>query len=384
MSLFRRSYIDPKTKTRKQSDVWWFEFVFDGQRIRESSKSARKTIAAEAEKQRRKDLERARAGLPIEEPSRRIQRVADALKSYEEGYMITHRAKSASWVKERLVHVRRLMDQVLIPDLTEDRVRSYIKTRRGEGAGNRTINMELSCLSRAIGRTWRELWPRVKKLEEASDVGRALSEEEERLLLAAAGKSTSRPLLPFLEVLLWTGMRSDEARTLRWSQVDWEGGEITVGRSKTAAGKGRVIPISDQLKSSLEAHAAWCARSLGPIQPQWYVFPCMRRRVLADPGRPMRSLKKGWATVKEVAGVECRLHDLRHTFCTKLAEEGVPESTMLDMMGHVSAGMLRRYSHIRAQARRDAISAISARGKRVLPESPTVTDGDTEKKPLTH
>jgi hypothetical protein len=31
---------------------------------------------------------------------------------------------------------------------------------------------------------------------------------------------------------------------------------------------------------------------------------------------------------------------------------------MLDIMGHVSAAMLRRYSHIRAQARRDAIDAL--------------------------
>ena len=30
----------------------------------------------------------------------------------------------------------------------------------------------------------------------------------------------------------------------------------------------------------------------------------------------------------------------RHSFCTKLAEAGVPESTMLDMMGHVSPAML--------------------------------------------
>jgi hypothetical protein len=44
-----------------------------------------------------------------------------------------------------------------------------------------------------------------------------------------------------------------------------------------------------------------------------------------------------------------------------LAEAGVPESTMLDMMGHVSAAMLRRYSHIRAKARRDAIAALEGR-----------------------
>ncbi|MBK5294114.1 MAG: tyrosine-type recombinase/integrase [Acidobacteriia bacterium] len=40
----------------------------------------------------------------------------------------------------------------------------------------------------------------------------------------------------------------------------------------------------------------------------------------------------------------------RHSFCTKLAEAGEPESTMLDIMGHMSTAMLRRYSHIRAQA----------------------------------
>ena len=34
-------------------------------------------------------------------------------------------------------------------------------------------------MSRAIGRTWRELWPRVKKWEERKDVGRAISPEEQ-------------------------------------------------------------------------------------------------------------------------------------------------------------------------------------------------------------
>jgi len=34
---------------------------------------------------------------------------------------------------------------------------------------------------------------------------------------------------------------------------------------------------------------------------------------------------------------------------------------MLDIMGHVSAAMLRRYSHIRAQARREAIDAVESR-----------------------
>jgi integrase len=59
--------------------------------------------------------------------------------------------------------------------------------------------------------------------------------------------------------------------------------------------------------------------------------------------------------------VSCRLHDLRHTVATKLAEAGVPESTMLSLMGHMSRAMLERYSHIRMAAKRVAVEALSAK-----------------------
>ena len=62
-------------------------------------------------------------------------------------------------------------------------------------------------------------------------------------------------------------------------------------------------------------------------------------------------------------GVSCRLHDLRHTFATRLAENGVPESTMLALMGHMSRAMLERYSHIRMTAKRDAVAGVTLRQK---------------------
>jgi hypothetical protein len=55
----------------------------------------------------------------------------------------------------------------------------YVRQRQADGATGRTINMELGELSRAIGRTRRELWPRVKKLEEREDAGRAISPPEQ-------------------------------------------------------------------------------------------------------------------------------------------------------------------------------------------------------------
>jgi hypothetical protein len=44
-----------------------------------------------------------------------------------------------------------------------------------------------------------------------------------------------------------------------------------------------------------------------------------------------------------------------------MAEAGVPESTMLALMGHMSRAMLERYSHIRMAAKRDAVEALAIR-----------------------
>ncbi len=114
-------------------------------------------------------------------------------------------------------------------------------------------------------------------------------------------------------------------------------------------------------------------------------FPSIPYPRPIDPARPVTSLKTAWESTKAGTGVKCRLHDRRHTFCTKLAEADTPESTMLDMMGHVSAAMLRRYSHIRAKARREAISAIETRANSVgVPkEPPKVERPEEDQKPVT-
>jgi hypothetical protein len=41
-----------------------------------------------------------------------------------------------------------------------------------------------------------------------------------------------------------------------------------------------------------------------------------------------------------------------------MAEAGVPESTMLALMGHMSRAMLERYSHIRMKAKREAVKSL--------------------------
>jgi len=54
-------------------------------------------------------------------------------------------------------------------------------------------------------------------------------------------------------------------------------------------------------------------------------------------------------------------HDLRHHAITELAEAQVSDQTIMAIAGHVSPQMLPRYSHVRREARRQAVAALSAK-----------------------
>ena len=56
------------------------EFVYQGKRFQESTGATSKTVAKEYEKTRRKELERAAAGLPTEQKANRIRTVADVIQ----------------------------------------------------------------------------------------------------------------------------------------------------------------------------------------------------------------------------------------------------------------------------------------------------------------
>lgn len=132
------------------------------------------------------------------------------------GYVQSHRPSSVNFATRRLAVVIRILGPTVLSDLTEERMREYVRHRQAEGASGRTINMELGELSRSIGRTWREFWPRVKKLEERKDLGRALSPEEQGSLLDAAATLRSPVIRTVVPLLMLTGLRSGEALGLRW------------------------------------------------------------------------------------------------------------------------------------------------------------------------
>jgi integrase len=211
--------------------------------------------------------------MPTEQKANRIRTVVEVVTPYLQNYGLNHRPKSILFANGRLEHVKRILGAVFLSDLTEDRVRDYIRQRQSESVAGRTINMEIGELSRAIGQPWSVLWPKVKKMEERKDVGRALPPGEQHWLLNGLQDRRTPHLKTLIPLLLLTGMRTGEALSLTWGQADLIVRSLTVGRAKTSNGTGRVIPINDELGGILGAHRGWFVAHFGEPQPGHHLFP---------------------------------------------------------------------------------------------------------------
>jgi hypothetical protein len=108
MAVYRPKYRDAKTGELVSGSIWWYEFTYAGERIRESSKQTKKTLGKIVEDNRRKQLEQSHAGIsPTDTPKSRVRTVKAALAAYEKTYGINHRQKSVDVISERSPHLLR-------------------------------------------------------------------------------------------------------------------------------------------------------------------------------------------------------------------------------------------------------------------------------------
>lgn len=141
-------------------------------------------------------MERAAAGLPTAQKAACIRTVAEVASAYLDGFRLNHRPNSIRSAEVSLANVRKILGNVLLSDLNEEKIREYIRRRQHEGVSGRSINLELGELSRSIGRTWKELWPKIRKFEERKDIGQALTPEQQHAILDAVERSASPILRP--------------------------------------------------------------------------------------------------------------------------------------------------------------------------------------------
>jgi integrase len=356
----------------KRGNVWWFKFRFEGQVIRESANTTSKTLARDAERARRRELETAvnriqkRERMPLFTVAAREWVSTKAALSFNS--QRCYKLFSDSLVEE--------FGQRLVCDIGITDIAALQRKRLAQGKSGRTINYEIGTL-RQILKTyglWSAVSDRVKSLPERHDIGRATSREDEEKLIDAIGKVRSPALLPLFIVSIDSGLRASEVRSLRhkdlkltWANGVISSGEIIVPKSKTEAGTGRLVPLTSRACGAL---TIWLSR-FPEAQPESYVFPKHRLAFVGpnrdpilrdlDLSQPIGAWRRAWRVACEKAGVKYRWHDQRHTFVSRIAENPrVSEETIRALAGHVSKQMLQRYSHIRSEAKRAAIDALES------------------------
>ena len=349
----------------KRGQVFWFKFRYCGQMVRESAKTGSKTVAREAERVRRRELEESwnqikRRKLP---PLFSVA-ATDWLKTRTGIAPSTERSYKLS-----ISHLTADFGKQLLCDVSGEDLAAYQTRRKHDGVSNRTVNLELGVLRSILRRyrIWEGISADVDFLKEDPSPGRALSHDEETRLLDAASNSRCRSLYPVVMLAINTGMRANEIRGLKWEQVDFLAKSLTVGKSKTVAGTGRVIPLNPRAMALL---SHWRGLFAG-ADPEHYVFPHEKyglagndRKLCAYeiiPTEPMHRWKVAWESARKTANIACRFHDLRHTFISRLAESQASDSTVMALAGHVSRAMMERYSHIRMEAKRKAVEDLSGK-----------------------
>ena len=349
-------------KLYKRGKVWYYRFQFAGQRIHESSRTDDRPLAQEIMYGRLRELQEAfgqvkKRQLPPPLPV--------AAQAWVDGKIAISRHTEVSY-RGAIGRLGDYFGRTLLCDITADSVAAYQKFRKGQGVGPRTMNIEVGVLRGILkkAKLWQEIADEISFLPENPSPGRAITEEEESRLLKACAESRNRGLYGVVMLALNTGMRSVEIRRLTWSQVDFLGHTLTVGKTKTRAGTGRPIPLNDR---AFELLKHWRSQ-FADLQPEHFVFPGEKYgfsgvsrlpcAYYLDPTRPMNSWKVAWRGALKRAGFQCRFHDLRHTFISRLAESQASDSTIMALAGHVSREMMERYSHIRTEAKRKAVDSL--------------------------
>lgn len=225
----------------KHTKVWYYEFVFAGRRIKESAKTTSKTVAKEAEKRRRRELEEGFNGI-VDSRNDRVQGLAELSRAFLKGYKV-RQLKSASFATYALAHIERLLGDRMAIDITDNTVMRYQTDRLTEGAAPKTINEEVGFLLRLLpiaqaGAIRAKLkQQKALKLRSAKRVGKAFSAEEKTgLVNAAKGAKRSKGIYLATMLAQHAGLRDKEIRTLQWSRFNVAKRMLTVGETRRMRG----------------------------------------------------------------------------------------------------------------------------------------------------
>lgn len=131
-------------------------------------------------------------------------------------------------------------------------------------------------------------------------------------------KLTNATLNDYLRLILFTGLRRQEAAQLQWNQVDLKAKTLTIIDTKNR--EQHTLPLSDYLYDLLSN------RSQQATSP--YVFPG------TGVGGYIIEPRKQIAKVIESSGIQFTVHDLRRTFITIAESLDIPAYALKRLLNH--------------------------------------------------
>jgi integrase len=371
----------------KRNDTWWTDFSVNGQRFRMSLDTSDWREAQRVQKEKISEAQQGKL-LPTSQQFSRLS-FSEAADRYLEGRRLELSNRSLKKERQLLVSPRQFFGATPLNRISSESLLAYREFRANAGRMPSYLNMEMGSIRRILkrARRWHVVADDIRPLKETRNVGKALSEGEKTALLRIAESRPEWQTARWAAILtLNTTMRGCELKGLRWRDVDLLNTTLTIRRSKTDAGI-RVIPLNaDALEVILELYKR--AREMDALDPNHFVFPACENGKI-DPSHSQESWRTAWRSLTRALkcpacgrlqgpGATCsddrchadisritsplvglRFHDLRHHAITELAESQASEQTIMAIAGHVSPRMLAHYSHIRLDAKRQALDALS-------------------------
>lgn len=165
-----------------------------------------------------------------------------------------------------------------------------------------------------------------------------------------------------LELAINTGLRQAEQFRLRWENVDFTTGLITIPRSKN--GKLRRVPMNETVRAILRGLPSRGRSEL--VFPSKSILhkkgPHAGKTVGGDtPLNAKNFVNRVFLPALERAKItNLHWHDLRHTFASRLVMKGVDIRTVQVLMGHATITMTMRYAHLSPHHELEAVRILDA------------------------
>jgi integrase len=353
--------------TKKGSPYLWYDFQFKGVRYSSSTGVTDRAEAKAIEAAERTKAARAHAyGVPDQRDTMTVTQATG--RYYIE---IGQHTVTADAELSRLDVIAKMLGPNLPwQDITDDKIAIMVAKLRGrKWRGKLVTNATVNRYTEALRRVWRraaKVWKITHGdepgwgshlLDEPSERVRDLKPEEEARLFANL-REDYHPLVRFA---LLSGMRLGNCRTLKWSEVDYHAGVVTVHmKSKKPGGRPHTVPLTGAMITLLANE-----RSNHPV----YVFTYLCQRSRTTGGRVLRrrgerypftrnGWRHDWNDALKAADIEdFHFHDLRHTAATRTLRAGGNLKVVQKMLGHTDITTTARYAHALTEDVREAMEA---------------------------